>query len=106
MVSTFESGQFGKGMGFTTDQHEKGLNCTESAIRVNGTAVKNPLIKSPFWFFSEYKIVVGKEATGHSIIWPCSLKIVSSILNMVPPGWLATIVAIIESERMFIKEEV
>jgi hypothetical protein len=61
MVPAFQSQELGLGMELTSDQllrinafwNERKPNYTEveSAIKVKGRAVKNPLLDSPFHFF-------------------------------------------------------
>ncbi len=115
MVSAFQSQELGLGMKLTSDQllrintfrNEKRPNYTEieSAIKVNGSTVKNPFLDSPFLIFLSMEHESGRKGTGHMTTWPCSLKIAStayrpSILNSILSGSLTTVVAMIEAEEM------
>jgi hypothetical protein len=115
MVSAFQSREFGLGMELTSDQlriintfrNEKRPSDTEveSAIKVNGCTVKNPLLNSPFLIFLSMEQESGRRGTGRMTIWHCSSKIAStacrpSILNLILSGYLTTVVAMIEAEQM------
>jgi hypothetical protein len=102
-------------MEFTSDQllrinafqNEKRPNYTEveSAIKDNGSEVKNPLLNSPFLICLSMEQESGRRNTEHTTTWPCSSKIAStaykpSILNLILSGSSTTVVAITEAEQM------